>query len=462
MTNEIRYKGDNPLGFEPIGKLLIKFALPSVTSMIVNAIYNMVDQIFIGQGIGYLGNAATTIAFPIVTIILALSTLIGAGGSAYASIKLGEHDDEMAEKVLGNSLILSLFIGIIITFGGIVFLEPLVKLFGASADTLQYAKDYTFYILLAAPFNVLGIVLSNFARCDGAPVLSMYSMLAGAILNIILDPIFMFVFGLGVKGAAIATAISQVVSALILIWYFKYKSNMKITRKSIRINFSVCRNFCALGISSCVLHVAGTALNIVLNNVLVHYGNQSEVGGDMALSAMGVVMKVSMVILSVCIGIGVGSQPVLGFNRGANQPERMKKAYLLAVSLGVSVTIFGWLLCQTIPHILLRLFENDNQSFMDFAVRCMRIYMGGVFIAGVQIVTTNYFQSTGQPLKATMTSLLRQIILLIPLLLILPIFMGLDGVLYAGMLADITSGLIVGTMAIFEMKKLNKWIESFK
>lgn len=462
MTNEIRYKGDNPLGFEPIGKLLIKFALPSVTSMIVNAIYNMVDQIFIGQGVGYLGNAATTIAFPIVTIILALSTLIGAGGSAYASIKLGEHDDEMAEKVLGNSLILSLFIGIIITFGGIVFLEPLVKLFGASADTLQYAKDYTFYILLAAPFNVLGIVLSNFARCDGAPVLSMYSMLAGAILNIILDPIFMFVFGLGVKGAAIATAISQVVSALILIWYFKYKSNMKITRKSIRINFSVCRNFCTLGISSCVLHVAGTALNIVLNNVLVHYGNQSEVGGDMALSAMGVVMKVSMVILSVCIGIGVGSQPVLGFNRGANQPERMKKAYLLAVSLGVSVTIFGWLLCQTIPHILLRLFENDNQAFMDFAVRCMRIYMGGVFIAGVQIVTTNYFQSTGQPLKATMTSLLRQVILLIPLLLILPMFLGLDGVLYAGMISDIASGLIVGTMAIFEMKKINKWIESFK
>lgn len=462
MTNEIRYKGDNPLGFEPIGKLLIKFALPSVTSMIVNAIYNMVDQIFIGQGIGYLGNAATTIAFPIVTIILALSTLIGAGGSAYASIKLGEHDDEMAEKVLGNSLILSLFIGIAITLGGIVFLEPLVKLFGASADTLQYAKDYTFYILLAAPFNVLGIVLSNFARCDGAPVLSMYSMLAGAILNIILDPIFMFVFSLGVKGAAIATAISQVVSALILIWYFKYKSNMKITRKSIRINFSVCRNFCTLGISSCVLHVAGTALNIVLNNVLVHYGNQSEVGGDMALSAMGVVMKVSMVILSVCIGIGVGSQPVLGFNRGANQPERMKKAYLLAVSLGVSVTIFGWLLCQTIPHILLRLFENDNQSFMDFAVRCMRIYMGGVFIAGVQIVTTNYFQSTGQPLKATMTSLLRQVILLIPLLLILPMFLGLDGVLYAGMISDIASGLIVGTMAIFEMKKINKWIESFK
>lgn len=462
MTNEIRYKGDNPLGFEPIGKLLIKFALPSVTSMIVNAIYNMVDQIFIGQGVGYLGNAATTIAFPIVTIILALSTLIGAGGSAYASIKLGEHDDEMAEKVLGNSLILSLFIGIIITFGGIVFLEPLVKLFGASTDTLQYAKDYTFYILLAAPFNVLGIVLSNFARCDGAPVLSMYSMLAGAILNIILDPIFMFVFGLGVKGAAIATAISQVVSALILIWYFKYKSNMKITRKSIRINFSVCRNFCTLGISSCVLHVAGTALNIVLNNVLVHYGNQSEVGGDMALSAMGVVMKVSMVILSVCIGIGVGSQPVLGFNRGANQPERMKKAYLLAVSLGVSVTIFGWLLCQTIPHILLRLFENDNQSFMDFAVRCMRIYMGGVFIAGVQIVTTNYFQSTSQPLKATMTSLLRQVILLIPLLLILPMFLGLDGVLYAGMISDIASGLIVGTMAIFEMKKINKWIESFK
>ncbi len=461
-TNEIRYKGSNPLGFEPVGKLLVRFAIPSVASMIVNAIYNMVDQIFIGQGVGYLGNAATTIAFPIVTIILALSTLLGAGGSAYASIKLGEHDEEQAERVLGNSLILSIIVGTLVMILGVVFLEPLVKLFGARTNTLQYAKDYTFYILLAAPFNVLGIMLSNFARCDGAPVLAMISMVTGAVLNIILDPVFIFIFNLGVEGAAIATAISQVISALILIWYFAFRSNMKITSKSIKLSFSICRSFCALGISSCVLHIAGTALNTILNNVLVIYGNQNPVGGDMALSAVGVVMKVSMVILSVCIGIGVGSQPILGFNRGANQPERMKKAYLLAVSFSLTVTVVGWLLCQTIPHILLRLFENDNKTFMDFAVRCMRIYMGGVFIAGLQIVTTNYFQSTGQPLKATFTSLLRQVILLIPLLLILPLFFGLDGVLYAGMISDITSGLIVAVMAVFEMKKLNKWIASFK
>lgn len=290
----------------------------------------------------------------------------------------------------------------------------------------------------------------------------MYSMLAGAILNIILDPIFMFVFNLGVKGAAIATAISQVVSAVVLIWYFFCRSNMRFTAKSVKLSFSVCKNLCTLGISSCILNLAGTALNIVLNNVLVRYGNMSDVGGDMALSAMGVVLKVSMVILSICIGIGVGSQPILGFNRGANQPERMKKTYLMAVTLGVSVTFIGWLLCQTIPHILLRLFDNNNPDFMSFAVRCMRIYMGGVFVAGIQIVTTNYFQSTGQPLKATFASLLRQVLLLIPLLLILPIFMGLDGVLYAGMFADIAAGLIVGVMAIFELRKLNKWIKSLQ
>ncbi len=458
----IRYKGTNPLGFEPIGQLLVRFALPAITSMIVNAIYNIVDQIFIGRGVGYLGNAATTIAFPIVTIMLAISTLIGAGGSAYASIKMGERDDKQAERVLGNSFVLSILFGVIIMGFGILFLEPLVELFGAQETTITYAKDYTLYILLAAPFNILGVALSNFARTDGNPMLSMYSLVAGAVLNIILDPIFIFVFDWGVMGAALATAISQVVSAVILLIYFARYSNMRFTKESVRLKFGVCKNIAILGVSSCVLNVATTFLNVVLNNSLLKYGNMTEVGGDMALSAMGIVLKISMIIISVCIGIGIGSQPVLGFNKGANQPERVRRAYLLAAGSALLVTIFGWVMCQTIPRILLSFFEKDNNTFMDFGVRCMRIYMGGVFVAGLQIVTTNYFQATGQPLKANFMSLLRQIILLIPLILILPKFMGLDGILYAGMFSDLICGVVVSIVAFSEIKKLNKSIIELK
>lgn len=462
QKSEIRYTGSNPLGFAPIGKLLVKFAVPSVTSMLVNSIYNIVDQIFIGQGIGYLGNAATTISLPIVTIILAFSTLIGAGGSAYASIKLGERDKAQAEKVLGNSLTLSLIIGIIIMILGLSFLEPLVRIFGASDNTVAYAMQYARFILYAAPFNVLGIVLSNFARNDGSPVTAMVSLVAGAVLNTILDPIFIFVFNWGVMGAALATAISQVLTAIILIHYFLRKSNMRFTSKSIKLNFGICKNFIILGISSCVLNMATTFLNIILNNLLVTYGDLSAVGGDIALSAMGVVLKINMIIISICIGIGVGSQPILGFNRGANQPERVRKTYLTAVSMGFAVTMVGFILCQTIPHIVLRLFESNSQEFIDFAVRCMRIYLGAVFVAGIQIVTTNYFQATGQPLKANIMSLLRQVILLIPLLLILPKFMGLDGILYAGLFADLSAGIISTVFAVTEIRKLNRWIDELK
>ncbi len=461
-NEHIRYTGKNPLGFENIGRLLVRFAVPAITSMVVNAIYNIVDQIFIGQGVGYLGNAATTIAFPIVTILLAISTLIGAGGSAFASIKLGERDDKQAERVLGNALVLCITFGLFITILGLSFLEPLIRLFGAQDTTMIYAKDYTIYILLAAPFNILGVALSNFARTDGNPMLSMYSLVAGAVLNIILDPIFIFIFKWGVMGAALATAISQVVTAVILLWYFARHSNMRITRDSVKLSLGVCRNIAVLGISSCVLNVATTFLNIVLNNSLVKYGNMTDVGGDVALSAMGIVLKISMIIISVCIGIGIGSQPILGFNKGAGQPERVRKTYLLAACSALMVTILGWVMCQSIPHILLRLFENSDSTFMYFGVRCMRIYMGGVFVAGLQIVTTNYFQATGQPLKANFMSMLRQVILLIPLLFILPRFMGLDGVLYAGMFSDLMCGIIVSIVATSEIKKLNKSIKKIK
>lgn len=460
MSSESTIKTDrNPLGYEPIGKLLRVFALPAVISMLVNAVYNIVDQIFIGQGIGYLGNAATTVAFPIVSIVLAIATLIGAGGSAYAAIKLGEKREEEAQKTLGNVFMLSLFSGVVIAIIGLVFLDPILNLFGATPSNIEYSRQYASIILIGLPFNVLSISLSNMARTDGSPSLSMYAIVIGAILNCVLDPLYIFVFHWGVAGAAIATISSQILSAVVLMYYFwKKGKSMHLHKSAMKLEPYSIQRILSLGISSCITQSAAAIMQIILNNSLVYYGNQSSVGGDVALSAMGIVLKISMIIVAVCIGIGVGSQPIMGFNRGANLPKRIKKTYLLAVGCATFVVLLGWLLCELIPDLILKVFGNADDAFTDFALKAMRIYLFGIFTSGFQIVTTNYFQATGQPMKASILSTLRQLLLLIPLIVILPMFFGLDGILYAGPLADISSGIIVLCFAYHEIKKLNAWI----
>lgn len=453
---KIRQEG-NPLGYKPIRHLLMQFALPAIISMLVNSIYNIVDQIFIGQGIGYLGNAATTIAFPIVTIILAMATLLGAGGSAFAAIKLGEKKEEEADKVLGTVFLLTIIGSALVMVLGFVFLDPMLKVFGATANTMEYARQYTAIMLLGTPFNMLSVVLSNMARTDGNPALSMYAMLVGAVLNTILDPIYIFVFHWGVIGAAVATITSQIISAVVLVVYFMNRGkHMRLRKETMRINKEVCQLALPLGISSGITQVASTILQVVMNNSLVYYGNQSEVGGDVALSAMGIVNKISMILLSICIGIGIGSQPILGFNQGANQPKRVRKTYLTAVVAATTVSFVGWIACQIFPYQILSLFGTQDAQFTRFAVRCLKLYMLGIFTSGFQVVTTSYFQSTGQPLKASVLSMLRQLLLLIPLILILPIGLGVEGILYAGPVADITSAIIVSQFVLYEMRKLNK------
>lgn len=448
----------NPLGYAPIGKLLRKFALPAVISMLVNAVYNIVDQIFIGQGVGYLGNAATTVAFPVVTIILAVSTLLGAGGSAYAAIKLGEKREEEAEKTLGNLFTLLMGSGIVVMILGLIFLDPMLRLFGATDNIMEYSRQYTSILLLGAPFNMLGIGFSNMARTDGNPSLSMYSILVGAILNTILDPIYIFVFHWGVVGAAIATITSQIISAVVLMVYFLKKGTMRLKWKNLRLDRGICQAVMSLGISSGITQIASTILQIVLNNSLVFYGEQTTVGGDVALSAMGIVSKISMVLVSICVGIGIGSQPILGFNKGAGNLERIRQTYLRAISIATLVSVAGCLMCQIFPNQILMLFGNADSNFTDFAVKCLRIYMIGVFTSGFQVVSTSYFQATGQPLKASILSMLRQLLILIPMVLILPLFFGLDGILYAGPVADLSSAVVVVFFAGHELKRLNHLI----
>ncbi len=453
---------ENPLGTEPIGKLLLTFSVPAIISCLINSIYNIVDQIFIGQGVGYLGNAATTVAFPIMTILLAFGTLIGSGSSAYAAIRLGEKKEEEAEKTLNQAFLFTIIVGILLMAAGLLFLKPLLRLFGATDTVMPYAIDYTSIILIGTPFNLISIVLSNLARTDGHPRLSMYGMLIGAGLNTILDPVYIFIFHWGVKGAAIATITSQIISAIVLTVYFlrpsKKPQHMRIQRRKMGLKGKLVLDFLALGISSGITQSVACIMQVVMNNSLVYYGNQSDIGGDAALSAMGIVMKIAMIMASVGIGVGIGAQPILGYNRGALKFHRIKRTYLMAVGAATLLILLGWIVCQTWPEAIIGIFGEESAQFTDFAVKCLRIYLFSIFCAGFQIVSTNYFQATGQPLKASILSMLRQLLLLIPLILILPLFMGLRGILYSAPIADATSALIVAFFIVPEMGKLNRKI----
>lgn len=451
----------NPLGYLPVGKLLLSFSIPAIIACLINSVYNIVDQIFIGQGVGYLGNAATTVAFPIVTIIMAFSTLLGSGSSAYAAIKLGEQHKTTADKTLNNLMILSLITGLAAAALGLLFLEPLLRLFGATDTIMPYAKDYTSIILMGAPFSVISVGLSSMARTDGNPHLSMYGILIGAVLNTILDPLYIFVFHWGVKGAAIATVTSQVISCVVLLVYFLRPSkthvdHMRLEKKYLTApDLSIMKNILTLGISSGISSGVACLMQVVMNNSLVYYGDLSPVTGEVALSAMGIVMKIAMILASIAIGIGIGCQPILGFNMGAKHFHRVRRTYTMAAIFAtLSIAVF-WVLCQLFPNAVINLFGSGSPEFNTFAVQCLKINLFGIFCAGFQMVSTNYFQATGQPLKASVLSMLRQLLLLIPLLLILPRFFGLGGVLFATPVADIGSAIIVALMIIPEMKKLN-------
>lgn len=459
-------KIENPLGTQPIGKLLVTFSVPAIISCLINSLYNIVDQIFIGQGVGYLGNAATTVAFPLMTILLAFGTLIGAGSSAHAAIRLGEKNEQEARQALNNAFSFTIALSIIIMILGLIFLQPILRLFGATENIMPYAIDYTGIILLGTPFNLVSIVLSNLARTDGHPRMSMYGMLIGAALNTVLDPIYIFVFHWGVKGAAIATITSQLISAIVLTVYFirpaKTPLHMRLDRKLMRPNFPLIGHFLLLGISSGITQSVACVMQVVMNKSLVYYGDLSPITGDVALSAMGVVSKIAMIMAAFGVGVGIGAQPIMGYNRGARKFDRIRRTYLIAVTLATVLIFLCWIVCQLMPETIISIFGDDNASFSDFAVKCLRIYLFCIFCAGFQIVSTNYFQATGQPLKASILSMLRQLLLLIPLILILPLFMGLDGILFAAPIADFLSAVIVAVFIIPEMHKLNRAVHEQK
>lgn len=451
MEETMKPREGNPLATTPISRLLMQFAIPSVLSMLVDALYNVVDQIFIGQGVGYLGIAATTVTFPFVTIILSVATLLGIGGSVYTSMSMGAGKHEEAEKTLGAVFTLSVAIGILFTVVCLIFLKPLVLSFGATEGmqgSLSYVLDYAPIILLGAPFSMAAIALSSIARADGSPVLAMGCFLAGAILNLILDPIYIFVLGWGVKGAAIATVTSQVLSVVILLVYFLKKGRIRLKRKHLCPALPVCGQVIMFGLPACMIQIE-------LNKAVVRFGT-GAVSGEEALSAVGIVLRISTVFVSICVGIGVGIQPIIGFNQGAGLDRRVKETFRKGIGIATVVSVVGWLGCILFPAQILRMFGMSDPTYLEFGIRCMRIFLMGMLVAGFQVVPSQYYLATGQAIKAMLLSVLRPLLLMIPLIHIFSRIWGMDGILYASPTADYLTALIVALLLWHDRTKQTK------
>ena len=451
----------NPLAVEPIGKLIVKFAVPSVISMVVNAVYNLVDQIFIGWGIGYLGNGATNVVFPMVVIAMAFSFLVGDGSAAYFSLSLGRGEPEKARKAAGNELVLLAVLGVCLTIFFLIFLEPILLTFGATPQVLPYAIEYGRIIVLGFPFFMVGIGLNGIIRVDGSPQYAMATMLTGAILNTILDPIAIFVLDWGVGGAALATIISQMVSCILGLLYLpKLKSIKTLDKQSITPSWKTIRTSCSLGMSSFISQVAGSVVIFVVNNALVDYGAQSVYGADIPLSAFGIVIKVNQIFVSVLIGLAVGAQPIVGYNYGAKNYRRVRRTYVTEIIIATITAFIGWCVFQFAPEYVVRLFGNETDLYNEFAVRCFRTFLLTLPIVGFQIGSSIFFQAIGKPVIASVLSLSRQILFLIPSVLILSSAMGVIGILWAGPTADALSTTLTTVFVVWQMITLHRLIHA--
>ena len=451
----------NPLAVEPIGKLIVKFAVPSVISMVVNAVYNLVDQIFIGWGIGYLGNGATNVVFPMVVIAMAFSFLVGDGSAAYFSLSLGRGEPEKARKAAGNELVLLAVLGVCLTIFFLIFLEPILLTFGATPQVLPYAIEYGRIIVLGFPFFMVGIGLNGIIRVDGSPQYAMATMLTGAILNTILDPIAIFVLDWGVGGAALATIISQMVSCILGLLYLpKLKSIKTLDKESITPSWKTIRTSCSLGVSSFISQVAGSVVIFVVNNALVDYGAQSVYGADIPLSAFGIVIKVNQIFVSVLIGLAVGAQPIVGYNYGAKNYRRVRRTYVTEIIIATITAFIGWCVFQFAPEYVVRLFGNETDLYNEFAVRCFRTFLLALPIVGFQIGSSIFFQAIGKPVIASVLSLSRQILFLIPSVLILSSAMGVIGILWAGPTADSLSTTLTTVFVVWQMITLHRLIHA--
>lgn len=446
----------SPFATEPIGRLIVKFAVPSVIALLVNSLYNIVDQIFIGWGVGYLGNGATNIVFPITIIALALSMMIGNGGAAYLSLKMGEGEVETAKKGVGNAVTLVTIVSILLAVIFLVWIDPILTLFGATDVLRPFALEYGFIIGAGLPFMMISAAINSMIRADGSPKYAMLSMVIGAIINVILDPVFIFVFQMGVKGAAIATIIGQVASFVVSVLYMPHFKSVQLHKSSFAPCAKVSVNIVIFGLSSFITQFAITIVMALTNNLLAKYGAQSVYGAEIPLTATGIVMKVNQIMIAILLGIATGTQPIIGYNYGAKSYHRVKKALEISLIASEIVSVAAFLIFQFAPMSVVSLFGSEEGLYNEFAVKAFRIFLILCPLTGFQTIAAVYLQAVGKPVKSAILSLARQIIFFVPTALILPIFLGVEGVLWTGPVADGLAFLLSLAFLLYERNHLKR------
>ena len=443
----------NPLESESVGKLMLKYSLPAIATSLVNSIYNIVDQIFVGNSVGELGNAATNVAFPLVMIITTLAMTFGAGSATSFSLFLGRKEENKAKSIVGNGMTLMVLCGIAVSALSLIFLRPLLTAFGGRGQTLEYAVEYTRIVALGIPFAMLGTGASQLIRADGSPRYAMVATLSGAVLNCILDPIFIFGFNMGMSGAAIATIIGQIVSGILILAYFTRFKTFKLKMKYFRLKRVSIAQIFRLGLAAGINQLTVTIVQIVMNNTLGHYGELSQYGRDIPLACVGVISKVSSIFASINFGLSQSVQPIIGFNYGAGNYSRVKDTFKKALTIVTCVSVAAFLCFQIFPRQIISIFGNGNEMYYEFALRYFHIFLFCIFIVGAQILCTQFFPSIGKGGVGTFVSLSRQVIFLLPLVIVFPLIWGIDGVLWAGPIADGASGIMSLLLVRREMKR---------
>lgn len=448
VNTESTEKNINPLGTEPIGKLLRSFAVPSIISMLVTSLYNIVDQFFIGRTVGELGNAATNIAFPLTTMCIATTLAFGVGGAAGFNLNMGAGNRKKAIYFIGNAITMMLSVGVVIAAISLIFLEPLLKFFGSPDSVLPFAKEYVSITAFGFPFVILANGGAHLIRADGSPKFSMYCNLAGAILNVILDYLFVMVMKMGMSGAAIATVIGQIVSFSLVIWYLSHYKAEKIEKKHLKPQACIVLRTLHLGMAQCFNQLAMMVVQIVLNKSLTYYGALSVYGSSVPLACSGIIMKVNQLYFSICIGVAQGIQPIASFNRGARKYGRVKQTYKIAVTCNTIISIIAFLAFQIFPRQIIGVFGSGTNEYFMFAENFFRIYLFMTFLNGIQPITSTFCTVIGEPNKGMFLSLTRQIIFLLPLIVVLPMifiragYQGVDGIMYAAPVADFIAAVI--------------------
>ena len=447
-------KKRNNLGTESISRLLRAFAVPSIIAMLVSALYNIVDQFFIGRSVGELGNAATNITFPLTTSCIAIALLLGIGAASAFNLTLGEGNKDKALYFVGNSALLLFTSGVVLCIIIQIFLEPMLVFFGSPENVLGYAKSYTRITAIGFPFLIFATGGGHLIRADGSPKYSMLCNLSGAIINVILDPIFIFGLNMGMAGAGLATIIGQIFGAgLALRYMFNYKTG-RLHKKHLIPRWKFVKRIISLGAAPCFNQLAMMIVQIVMNKSLTYYGALSVYGESIPLACAGIITKVNQIYMSIVIGLSQGLQPIVSFNYGARKFDRVKKAYLTAISYGVIVSIIAFLVFQFLPRQIVSIFGSGSEAYYIFAVKYFRIFLLFTFLNCFQPISSNFFTAIGKPKKGIFLSLTRQILFLLPLIVILPLFIGIDGIMYSGPIADFIAGVVSIIMIYVEFRAI--------